>query len=125
MAQSALNLPNPTQLSEDQLEAQANAVQEVSGQANYTVVATIKNVGGKVRLDGFNTGAVGRFDFIGLYRVSFPSDPNSNLVTYQYVSNGLPHDTSETYGPNLVAAYVAFDYKLGRYVYLARTGSTT
>lgn len=126
MAQSALTFPNnPTELTEDQLAAQASAIEQVSGQATYTVVATIRNVRGKVQLDGFNTGAVGRFDFIGLYKGSFPADPNSNLVTFQYVGKGLPHDTSETYGPGWVAAYVAYEYVLGKYVYLAQAGPTT
>jgi len=126
MAQSALTFPpTPAQLTEDQLAAQIDAIQQVSGQATYTVVATITNVRGKVQLGGFNTGAVGRYDFIGLYKGSFPSDPNSNLVTSQYVKSGLPHETSETYGPGWVAAYVAYDYVLAKYVYQAQAGPTT
>jgi hypothetical protein len=125
MAQHVQTLGNPAELTEDQLESQARAVAQVSGQANYTVVATITNVRGKVQLGGFNTGAVGRYDFIGLYKNSFPSDPNSNIITYQYVSNGLPHETGEIYGPGWRVAYVAFDYALGRYVYLAQAGPTT
>jgi|GEM_PF-5640770 len=124
MAQHAQTLSNPAELTEDQLASRANAVQQLSGQATYTVVATLTNVRGKVELGGFNTGAVGRYDFIGLYKDNFPSDPNSNLVTYQYVSNGLPHETGEIFGPGWLAAYVAFDYLLGRYVYLATVGPT-
>lgn len=116
---------NPSELTEDQLAAQANAIQQVRGQTTYTVAATIANVRGKVQLSGYNSGAVGRFDFIGLYKGSFPADPNSNLVTFQYVSKGLPHDTSETYGPGWVAAYVAYDYVLGKYVYQDQAGPTT
>jgi hypothetical protein len=124
MAQQAQALSSPAQLTEDQLASQAKAVPQLSGQATYTVVASITNVRGKVQLGGFNTGAVGRYDFIGLYKDSFPSDPNSNLVTYQYVSNGLPHETGEIFGPGWLVAYVAFDYTLGRYVYQATAGPT-
>jgi hypothetical protein len=124
MAQSASTLPNPPQFPEDQLAAQADAIQQVSGQATYTVIATITNVGSKVRLGGFNTGAIGRYDYIGLYKGSLPSDPNS-YIAFQYVSAGLPKDTNEPYGPNLLAAYVAYDYLMRKYVYLAQTGPTT
>lgn len=124
MAQNVLTLSNPAELTEDQLESQAQAVPQVDGQVTYSVGVSITNVRGKVQLNGFNTGAVGRYDFVGLYKSNFPSDPNSNLVTYQYVSNGLPHETGEAYGPGWVAAYVAWDYRFGRYVYLAQTGRT-
>jgi hypothetical protein len=119
-----MTLSNPAELTEDQLASQANAIPQVNGEASYTLGVSITNVRGKVQLNGFNTGAVGRYDFIGLYKTNFPSDPNSEIVAYQYVSNGLPHETGELYGPGWVAAYVAFDYRLGRYVYQARTGRT-
>jgi hypothetical protein len=125
MAQSVQTLPSPAELNEDQLASRANAVPQVNGSASYTVGVSITNVRGKVQIGGFTTGAVGRFDFVGLYKGSFPSDPNSNYVTYQYVTNGLPLETGETYGPGWVAAYVSFDYAQGKYVYQATVGPTT
>lgn len=124
MAQHVQTLANPAELTEDQLESKANAVTQVNGDRNYTVGVSLTNLRGKVELGGFNTGAVGRYDFIALYKNGFPADPNSNIVTYQYVSNGLPHETGEIYGPGWLGAYVAFDYRLGRYVYLAQVGPT-
>jgi hypothetical protein len=130
MAQIGLNLPDPTQLTEDQLASQTNAAdasQQVHGQGNSTASVWIENVGNKVRLNGSNTGAVGYHDFIGLYRSNFPEDPNSNLVASQYIASGLPKDTNVEYGPRLLAAYVAWDYRPGRsgWIYLAKTGPTT
>jgi hypothetical protein len=120
-----MTLSNPMELTEDQLESQSNAIQQVNGQTSYTVGVSINNVRGNVQISGFTTGAVGRYDFVALYKSGFPADPNSGYTTYQYVTSGLPLETNQIYGPGWVAAYVAWDYSRGGYVYQAKTGVTT
>ena len=83
MAQDILRTP-PSELTEPQLASQKRAVPQVDGQATYTVTVELSNVRGKVQLSGSNTGAVGDYDYVGLYQAPLPSDPNSNgYVTYR------------------------------------------
>lgn len=125
MAQDVLRTP-PSELTELQLASRKRAVPQVDGQATYTVTVELTNVRGMVQLNGSNTGAVGDYDYVGLYKAPLPSDPNSNgYVTFRYVEDGLPYVTGETYGPGWVGAYVAYDYLRGTYKYLARTETTT
>ena len=125
MAQTVLTRPHPAELAEDQLASRAAAVQQVIDQSTYTVSVSMTNSLGKVHLSVSNTGSVGRYDFMALYANSFPSNPDSDIVTYQYVSDGLQFQTNETYGPGWVAAYVSYNYLTGSYVYLAQTPATT
>ncbi|MEM7052320.1 MAG: hypothetical protein AAF604_21815 [Acidobacteriota bacterium] len=85
---------------------------------SHPVSASLSNRGGSIRLDADNP-AVGYWDWIGVYQGSYPSDPSSNLVTWQWVSR-LPDTLGTPWRSNLLVAYVGWDYRAGRYVYVAR-----
>lgn len=62
----------------------------------------------------------GSYDWVGLY-ASDGDDDNSGYITWQYVTNGSPYDTSAIVRPGYQARYLVWDSGGQKYKSVART----
>lgn len=97
----------------------------VTASATFTFTVTASEYLGRVNL-GWSQNCPARLQdcWIGLYKGSFPSDPNTNLVTFTWAEAAAgTFLTNEPWGTGWCAAMVAKD-GAGRYVYVVKTPIT-
>lgn len=89
------------------------------GERRHEVTVSLTSRNGRACVEATNAGAVGKHDWIGLYRGRVPPDPNTGYVDWQWVTR-LPYVSNTEYSQDLVAAYVAWDFVDRRWEVLAR-----
>jgi hypothetical protein len=100
-------------------EFDAASLEVASAPVKFVTKLTV--ISGKCYLTYSYTGAVGRYDFVGLYNNGGINNPH-DARTWKYCSE-LPPDANYATGidgaVNMVAMYWAFDYRRNGYVRLA------
>ncbi len=98
-----------------------DSVNPVDGSGSYSVHVELRESTGKCRISGSNSGSIGRYDFVAIYKGAVPSNPNTKYEDYFYMDGSSSKTTSLTWGTGYSAAYASYDYRLGKYVVLAKT----
>ena len=94
-----------------------------------TITISLSNAGGKIALNWNNTGSIGRWEYVALYKSDTAStDPYGylrNQWTYVESQSGsykTGTNATGTEGPNYWIAYVSYDYAIDEYVILQTAG---
>jgi len=106
-------------------EFDAASLEVTSARVQFVAKLTVS--GGKCYLTYDYVGAVGRYDFVGLYTNGAVDNPHASL-NYKYCSEFAPGDQYATGFDgvvNMVAMYWAFDYRRNGFVRLAVTTPLT
>ncbi|PKH52531.1 hypothetical protein CXF68_18315 [Tenacibaculum sp. Bg11-29] len=113
----------PSFLSEDQLPSKKEYIHNSN---TYTISIDLFQEFGSVQIRWRNNGPIGKFDFVALYEGYVPSDPNTGYSNWQWVTDSQgTFNTEKQYGSNWTAAYVAWDFELGKYVVVTKVGPTS
>lgn len=100
-----------------------NSVNDEHAVGNFAAHVYLTELRGKCVITGRNTGSVGKYDFVAIYKGEVPSNPNDYL-TYFYMDNNYRLETSYDWGSGYSAAYVSYNYRSGKYIYLAKTSKS-
>ncbi len=106
-------------------EFDAASLEVASARVQFVAKLTVS--GGKCFLTYDYAGAVGRYDFVGLYTNGAINNPHDSR-NWRYCSEFAPGEQSATGidgAVNMVAMYWAFDYRRNGYVRLAVTEGLT
>jgi hypothetical protein len=129
MSEQTISVKSSTSIfpSVDDRPREFDAASLKAASARVQFVAKLTVIGGKCFLTYDYAGAVGRYDFVGLYNNGGIESPHDSR-NWRYCVEFAPGDQSATGvdgAVNMVAMYFAFDYRRNGYVRLAVTTPLT